>query len=236
MRARVAICARGVGWLLLIAAAVAAIAGATPGLALAGPAGVAPPDARGASPALELGARGAAVRTLQTELVRLTYLPPGAVSGVFDLRTWHAVVAFQGWESLPRDGIVGSSTLKALARAHAPTPWSTATGVEVHIPQQVLLLVSGGRVVRAIHVSTGMPGWPTPVGHFTILSRQVMSWSAPFGVWMPFAQYFASGFALHEYPEVPDYPASHGCIRVPVQEAAAVWGFGRIGMRLWTSP
>jgi hypothetical protein len=36
------------------------------------------------------------------------------------------------------------------------------------------------------------------------------------------------------YPEVPAYPASHGCVRVPEAEAARVWRFGRIGMRVWT--
>jgi lipoprotein-anchoring transpeptidase ErfK/SrfK len=96
--------------------------------------------------------------------------------------------------------------------------------------------VRGGRVVRAIHVSTGMPGWPTPVGHFEIVERDLMSWSAPFDVWMPLAQYFYDGYALHEFPDVPDYPASHGCIRVPEAEAQTVWRFGRVGMRLWTDP
>ena len=98
----------------------------------------------------------------------------------------------------------------------------------------MLLLVSGGHVVRAIHVSTGMPGWPTPIGHFTVRARDALSWSAEFHVWMPLAQYFADGYALHEFPDVPDYPASHGCVRVPSEEALAVWRFGRIGMRVWT--
>jgi lipoprotein-anchoring transpeptidase ErfK/SrfK len=63
-----------------------------------------------------------------------------------------------------------------------------------------------------------------------------MSWSNLFHVWMPLAQYFYPGFAIHEYPEVPDYPASHGCVRVPEVEAPTVWSFGRVGMRVWTSP
>ncbi|MGO9909233.1 MAG: L,D-transpeptidase family protein [Solirubrobacteraceae bacterium] len=147
-----------------------------------------------------------------------------------------AVVAFQGWSGLVRDGIIGPKTRTALAHARIPTPWSTATGFEVHIPQQVLLIVADGRVQRAIHVSTGRPGWPTPVGHFTIESRDPMSWSVPFQVWMPLAQYFYDGYAMHEFSDVPGYPASHGCIRVPSEEAQTVWQLGRIGMRLWTSP
>jgi len=63
-----------------------------------------------------------------------------------------------------------------------------------------------------------------------------MSWSVPFRVWMPLAQYFDDGYAMHEFSDVPAYPASHGCIRVSSEEAQTVWQFGRVGMRLWTSP
>lgn len=188
-----------------------------------------------ASP-LRLGSRGTAVRSLQRTLARLRYLPSGALDGTFGIQTWHAVVAFQGWSGLARDGVVGARTRAALAHASRPVPWSRAEGSEVHIARQVLLLVRGGRVQRAIHVSTGMGGWPTPVGHFRIVRRDPMSWSVPFHSWMPLAQYFYGGYAMHEYPEVPSYPASHGCIRVPEAEARAVWDFGRVGMRLWTRP
>ena len=63
-----------------------------------------------------------------------------------------------------------------------------------------------------------------------------MSWSVPFQVYLPLAQYFYSGYALHEYPDVPPYPASHGCVRIPAAEAATVWRFGRMAMRIWTRP
>jgi hypothetical protein len=52
---------------------------------------------------------------------------------------------------------------------------------------------------------------------------------------MPLAQHFDDGYAIHEFSDVPAYPASHGCIRAPADEAPAVWQFGRIGMRLWTA-
>jgi Putative peptidoglycan binding domain/L,D-transpeptidase catalytic domain len=198
--------------------------------------GVAASSGRRAASTLSLGSHGSAVRTLQSTLARLTYLPSTGIDGVFGVQTWHAVVAFQGWSGLVRDGVVGPRTRQALDHAHRPVPWSTATGFEVHVAQQVLLLVRDGRVQRTIHVSTGRPGWPTPIGHFTILERALMSWSAPFEVWMPLAQYFYDGYALHEFSEVQDFPASHRCVRVPKAEAQTVWSFGRIGMRVWTTP
>jgi lipoprotein-anchoring transpeptidase ErfK/SrfK len=62
-----------------------------------------------------------------------------------------------------------------------------------------------------------------------------MSWSVPFQTWMPYAQYFLGGYAMHEYPSVPAYPASHGCVRLPAEEAPAAWRFGRVGMRVWVA-
>lgn len=185
------------------------------------------------SQTLTLGSHGPAVRSLQRTLARLSYLPNSGVDAIFGMQTWHAVVAVQGWNGLLRDGVVGPRTTAALADAHRPRPWSRATGMEIHIDRQVLLLVRRGRVQRAIHVSTGAGG-ATPLGHFRIYRREPMSWSVQFHVWMPLAQYFYGGYAVHEFASVPAYPASHGCVRVPESESKAVWRFGAIGMRVWT--
>ncbi|MFN8110204.1 MAG: L,D-transpeptidase family protein [Thermoleophilia bacterium] len=171
------------------------------------------------------------VSGVQRRLIDLGYLPTGYVNNSLDYRTMQAVMAFQGWSGLSRVGTVDATTKKRLETASRPVPWSTAGGrhVEVHISQQVMLLVDGARVVRAIHVSTGRNG-RTPTGSFHIYSRDRWSWSHPFHVTLPYAQYFSGGFAFHQYPDVPGYPASHGCVRLPGDEAAVVWGFGAIGM------
>lgn len=191
------------------------------------------PTAQSAATMLRLGSRGAAVRELQGSLAHLTYLPYSGVDGVFGMQTLHAVVAFQGWSGLSRDGIVGPRTRGGLSHARTPIPWSRADGFEIHIPQQVLLLVRGGRVQRSIHVSTGAGG-ATPAGKFRIYRREAMSWSVQFKVWMPLAQYFYRGYAMHEFPSVPSYPASHGCVRIPSTDARTVWQMGQIGTRVWT--
>ncbi len=56
-----------------------------------------------------------------------------------------------------------------------------------------------------------------------------MSWSVPFQVWMPYAAYFVGGIATHQYPHVPEYPASHGCVRLPEGDAARVYQFVELG-------
>jgi peptidoglycan hydrolase-like protein with peptidoglycan-binding domain len=186
------------------------------------------------APRVTYGARGAPVRLLQATLARLRYLPPGYSTGSFDDRTWHAVVAFEGWSGLTRDGIAGPLVWGALSRASAPAPWDgLVEGLEVDLARQVLLLVHDGRVVRAIHVSTAAPGHYTPRGRFRVYRKETLSWSIPFKVWMPWANYFDGGFAIHGLASVPAYPASHGCIRVPLVEAPGLYASAGLGLPVW---
>jgi N-acetylmuramoyl-L-alanine amidase len=178
---------------------------------------------------LGYGARGRAVASLQRRLVGLGYLRRQAIDGVFADETRNAVVAFQGWERIGRDGVVGPRTRRALRRAWAPEPWlPLRRALEIDLRRQVLLVVEGGVVRRAIHVSSGAFS-PTPEGRFTIVQRMRESWSRPFHVWLSYALYFHRGLAIHGFPSVPDGPASHGCIRIPVEDAPFVFEAAPLG-------
>ena len=82
--------------------------------------------------------------------------------------------------------------------------------------------------MRAVHISTGAGG-KTPRGTFHIFRKERMSFSRPFHVFLPYASYFSGGFAFHEYPNVPAYSASHGCIRIGYPEARGVYEFALLG-------
>jgi lipoprotein-anchoring transpeptidase ErfK/SrfK len=84
--------------------------------------------------------------------------------------------------------------------------------------------------MRVIHVSTGASSTPTPTGRFRVYRKERESWSVPYRVWLPWASYFSGGVALHGYPEVPPYLASHGCVRIPLSEAPTVYSFARLGV------
>jgi lipoprotein-anchoring transpeptidase ErfK/SrfK len=83
-------------------------------------------------------------------------------------------------------------------------PW-----IEVNKTKQVLLFCQNGAVLYTIPVSTGSAsvGMITPSGTFSIISK-----TPPRGhLYYPMA--ITSGIAIHGYPNVPTYPASHGCVR-----------------------
>jgi N-acetylmuramoyl-L-alanine amidase len=160
-------------------------------------------------PVLVYGSRGPAVRALQQRLRELHYALPGA-DGVYSLATYQAVLAFEAVAGLPRTGRVDARTWRHLVKAGVPRARYPGTHIEISKGRQVLYAVRGGRVQLVVHVSTGATG-NTPLGHWHIY-RKVVGWD--WVLWYP--MYFLRGFAVHGYPEVPSYPASHGCVRVPM--------------------
>lgn len=170
------------------------------------------------------------VRGVQQRLAALGYLDRRDVGASDGYLTEQALLAFQGWEDLDRTATLTGQTQLALFRAQRPRPASRRPGrrVEIHRDRGVLLMVEDGRVARAVHTSTGVGGI-TPVGDFTVYAKVLMSWSVPFQVWMPYAAYFRGGIATHQSPDVPSYPASHGCVRLPEGEAKRVYDFVEVG-------
>jgi len=173
---------------------------------------------------------GYAVRGVQLRLAALGYLDPADVTGSDDYLTDQALLAFQGWEDLDRTGTVTGQTQVALFTATRPKPAARRPGkrLEIYRDRGVLLMVESGEVVRAVHTSTGSFG-RTPAGEFHVYVKSIYSWSVPFHVWMPYAAYFHGGIATHQSPDVPSYPASHGCVRLPEGEAQRVYGFVDVG-------
>ena len=170
------------------------------------------------------------VRGVQLRLWTLGYLDRTEVTGTLDYDTSQSLLAFQAWEKLGRTGTVTGETQLALQRATTPVPTTHRAGrrIEIHRDLGVLLMLDGNRVVRAVHTSTGSFG-RTPAGSFHVYRKEIYSWSVPFHVWMPYASYFVGGIAMHEYPDVPAYPASHGCVRLPDGDAKRVYGFVGLG-------
>ena len=170
------------------------------------------------------------IRGIQLRLWLLGYLDRSDVTGSLDYLTEQALLAFQGWEDLDRTGSVTGQTQVALLSASRPEPSARRSGrrIEIYRDRGALLMVDTGEVVRVMHTSTGNAGL-TPVGSFRVYVKALLSWSVPFKVWMPYAAYFTGGIATHQSPNVPSYPASHGCVRLPEGEAERVYRFVEVG-------
>ncbi len=165
-------------------------------------------------PSASVGSQGEHVMWLEQRLTELTYRP-GPVDGVFDDRTRHAVIAFQKWEGLSRDGQVGSQTWVRLTTATRPMAMRSGSGVwiEVNKAKQVFLYVENGTVTRTLPTSTGRS--------FTYRSEPYTVQRKPIADGPRYrALYINPGYvlAIHGYPSVPTYPASDGCIRVPKRD------------------
>jgi peptidoglycan hydrolase-like protein with peptidoglycan-binding domain len=173
-------------------------------------------QARITAPTLSYGARGPAVAALEQRLRDLHYAVHDT-AGVFDEDVQQDVYAFQDVNRLAPTGVVTPSLWARLAHANVPLARYGGDHVEVDKTRQVLFLVRGGKVTLVTHVSTGATG-NTPLGLWHVYGK-VPGWS--WVLWYP--SYFLRGFAIHGYPDVPPYPASHGCVRIPMWLAPVIY-------------
>ncbi|MFN5722160.1 MAG: L,D-transpeptidase family protein, partial [Bradyrhizobium sp.] len=86
-------------------------------------------------------------------------------------------------------------------------------------------------------VSTGMKGHSTPMGVFSVIQKQKYHQSNIYsGAPMPYMQRITwSGIAMHA-GVLPGYPASHGCIRMPMSFAVKMYNWTRMGARVFVTP
>jgi hypothetical protein len=175
---------------------------------------------------LRVGARGPIVRLLQDELARLRYEVP--VNGRFDEATGRAVLALRKVAGLERVESANAGVFQRLAhgagRYRVRFPQDGAH-VEADLTKQVLVEVQHGRVRRILTMSSGKPSTPTVIGHFHVYSKTPGVNSEG----MVDSNYFIRGYAIHGYAEVPPYAASHGCLRIPIPNAAAVFAWVQVG-------
>lgn len=96
--------------------------------------------------------------------------------------------------------------------------------IVVSLPQQTLFVYRNGIRIGRSTVSTGKSGHRTPTGVFTILQKKVEHTSSIYkGASMPYMQRLTwDGIAMHA-GNLPGYPASHGCVRLPIDFAQKLY-------------
>ncbi len=187
------------------------------------------------------------IRQAEQRLADLGYWT-GPVDGVWDGASRHALIAFQKLQHAKATGTPTRAEYNALSVATPPLPrLATGPHIEVDIARQVLFLVDAdGKVGNILPISSGSGnilndnGYTetysvTPCGHLEVFSKASGWKTSPLGQ-MHNPLYIVGGIAIHGSQDVPAYPASHGCIRIPmfaserlprmVPKGTPVWVYG----------
>ena len=128
----------------------------------------------------------------------------------------------------------GPAPLRAGAYVWPAGKASGAADVVISLSSQMAYVYRGGQLVAASTISSGKLGADTPVGHFPILQKNRYHRSNRYSnAPMPFMQRLTwRGVALHG-GELPGYPASHGCIRLPMKFAEKLFSATSLGSNVY---
>ena len=164
----------------------------------------------------------------------------GPVDGVFDANSKHALIAFQKMEGRKRTGILTAAELEPLRSASRPAPREDSYAhIEVNLTRQVLLVVDAeGGVTKVLPVCTGNEQFyiedgrrnraHTPRGRFTV-TRKINGWRRSKLGLLYYPSYIWNGIAIHGSQSIMTYPASHGCIRIPMFAAKELSEMAPVG-------
>ena len=177
------------------------------------------------------GASGTKVLLLQRGLLKLGFATP--VSGRFDSLTANGVNAFRKTNGMGRDGYASKAVFAKVLRSEGAYKLRyprAGKHVEFDWSRQVLVLADKGRAYRTYHTSSGAPATPTVFGKYKFY-LQTPGTNAK---GMVHSSYFIRGYAIHGYASVPNFPASHGCLRVPIPSARSIFNWIDIGDTIFT--
>jgi lipoprotein-anchoring transpeptidase ErfK/SrfK len=140
-------------------------------------------------------------------------------------------VAQRRQQARRRQGKKVEASLKPAAKPQGPLI------IAISIQKQRLKIYDAAGVFAETPISSGMPGHPTPMGVFSVIQKQKLHHSNIYsGAPMPYMQRITwSGVAIHA-GVLPGYPASHGCIRMPMAFAVKMWNWTRMGARVVVTP
>jgi hypothetical protein len=177
---------------------------------------------------VSFGSRGRFVQLVQQRLAALhIYIPQ---TGVYDsgtgwaLDAYHRLLHWGTYQTL--DGRTVSFLLNGWGEFKLRFPHH-GRHAEGNLGLQLLALADGSHVQAILPISSGKPSTPTILGDFQVYSR--VPGYLPDGMY--YSDFFTGGYAIHGYDPAPDYPASHGCMRLPIQDA--IWVFGWLNYGDW---
>lgn len=173
-----------------------------------------------AYPKLERGECSKAVEGFKAALAKMGYVSGGG--RCFTGRLGREVLAYRKVNDMDRSKRAGPGLVKSVYRGkggyHVHYP-DAGEHAEVSLSKQVLVLVEKGKPFAIYPVSTGKPSTPTITGHYEFY-RQEPGYNSE-GMYYSF--YWHNGYAVHGYHEVPNYAASHGCVRTFIADQPRIY-------------
>jgi lipoprotein-anchoring transpeptidase ErfK/SrfK len=171
-------------------------------------------------PALHRGQCGDVVVGFKKAMRKMGYI---SNSGrCFGGKTGRGVLAYRKVNGMTRSTRAGRGLVKRVFAGKGEyVVQHPAAGEHLEAPlsKQVLVFAKGDKPFAVYPVSSGKPSTPTVTGHFTFI-RQEPGYNAE-GMYYSF--YFFGGYAVHGYESVPDYAASHGCIRTFIADQPEIY-------------
>jgi hypothetical protein len=181
------------------------------------------------SASASFGSRGPYVGLIQQRLAALHFYIPQ--TGVYDQGTGLAVDAYhrllRRGTSQSLDSATANDLLNGVGAFKVAYP-GHGKHVEGDLTRQLLALIDRGKVLAVYPISSGKPSTPTILGHFRVYLKT--PGYLPDGMY--YSNFFIRGYAVHGYDPAPDYPASHGCMRLPISDAISVYHWLNIGDRV----
>jgi lipoprotein-anchoring transpeptidase ErfK/SrfK len=115
----------------------------------------------------------------------------------------------------------------------ANVPASGDARVVIDLMTQLFYVYRGDQLVGVSTISSGKKGRETPLGFWSVRLKKVKGYSRKYdNAPMPYMQmYDPAGIAFHAGPN-PGYPASHGCVRLPLKFAERLYGMTQVGTKV----
>ncbi|MEX0620721.1 MAG: L,D-transpeptidase [Solirubrobacterales bacterium] len=180
--------------------------------------------------ALQPGQCGRVVRAFRRALNELAMVPSN--NSCFDGKMERAVLAYRKLNDLGRSPSASRSVVKRIFNgegAYKVRKPDLGHHMETSLSRQVLVFAKGRRPYAIFPIASGAPATPTILGTYTVYRKDPGINS----LGMYYSTYFIRGYAIHGFKSVPDYPASHGCLRTFIADQPRIYGLTFIGQPIY---
>lgn len=181
-------------------------------------------------PGLSVGECGPIVVSFKQALRSMGYIANGG--RCFRGKTARGVLAYRKVNDMTRSTRAGAGLVKKVFSgrgAYKVRHPGAGRHVEAPLSKQVLVFIKGGKPYAIYPTSSGTSATPTVTGRFTF-HRTEPGYN---NLGMYYSWYFYGGYAIHGYKSVPNYPASHGCLRTFIADQPKIYNTIRHGEEIF---